>query len=44
MNYISFIEINDNIVEVDAGCEKLEFEYMDIIFEYGKLEFVVANS
>ena len=44
MNYISFIEINGNIVEVEAGCEKLEFEYMDIIFEYGKLEFVVANS
>ena len=44
MNYISFIEINGNIVEVEVACEKLEFEYMDIIFEYGKLEFVVANS
>ena len=44
MNYISFITINGVIYEIAAGQEKLELEYMDIIFEYGKLEFVVANS
>ena len=44
MNYISYIKINDVIYEIEAGQEKLELDYMDITFEYGKLEFVVANS